>query len=265
MDNDSKVIFNLYKESNILIEEGIMDSITGAYNKIKEFGKNLFSFPVHVRALLMFLMGNTEVFGADKLKPEEAKFLADAALEAKKTTEERFFYPFWNLLTTRSGGKRGVTGVSPEQQKRDAELAKQGKVSTNLVNVDLPNQFKYFIGETDKSGITIDGNNVTVKDLYDFNGPEDVKMKLQNSADALKNYMKGDATLYNVIRQLVTLRQNAGYKGFPVSITLPLTQEQIASVGQQAGNQQQPQQQQAPKVDYNKKLQDIFLKYRLKV
>jgi hypothetical protein len=163
-----------------------------------------FALPIHVRAYAHFLLGRTTPFTEKDMTTEEKVFLKNAALSANEKT---FTYNFWELM---DGGDLGSTS-----EKRRSPLY--------LVNMSLPHQFLFFLGRANIK-IQPDKTKVNVTDRYDMNVHDSGMSKervIERFENTIKEFIKVPfETLYHVIRELGSVRELSGYKGYPININL---------------------------------------------
>ena len=171
--------------------------------------------PLHIRGVIDYLMGRSQPFTASDLTKEEQTFLKNTILSYPNWKDS--YYKLWNQLGAGNlPSSIGVTGAKKELEQGKGGLGK-------LLNPSLAGQFKYFLGGLSPANVQIspDRKNITIKDTYDFRQENQTDQEiLKNASDTLKNFVKGDVGIYQVIRNLVSTKETSGYKGFPVNITL---------------------------------------------
>ena len=123
-----------------------------------------------------------------------------------------FAFPAWNNLAhaTAETKKYGIKGTL-----------------INMISPNMPTEFMYTLGEISKNNIYKYGSNtIVVQDHYDFNSRE-YKMTneqiMKEFTDSIKNFQKGEATPYHIIRKAANLRELGGYNGFGVNFILRYT------------------------------------------
>jgi len=201
-------------------KQGDPSTIKPAVKQQKEFLSQLskiskLTLPLHLRAVLEYLLGRETPFTEDQLTTKEKEFLKSVAIP---NASKGLTYPLWKNI---GAGNLPTSLTSGGSQKEKERLSKSGQ--GNIVSPDLAGQFMYTLGEITPSNIKVDPNKetVTVFDRYDMNIRDKSANELIKSlTDQIYNYVEGDATLYSVIRNLMTLRELSGYKGFPVKFTV---------------------------------------------
>ena len=176
--------------------------------------------PLHLRCFFEFLIGRTEVFTEADLHDDERKFLLNACLA--HGLQNGFNYNYW-----KSVGATGALSLSKGGAAKDAKKYGTKGTLMNMVSPNLATTFMYTLGEIAKPNVYKSGvNTIVVKDNYDFNSRE-YKMSneqiIKEFTDSIKNFQKGEATPYHIIRKAANLRELNGYNGFPVNIILRYT------------------------------------------
>ena len=201
-------------------KQGDPSTIKPAVKQQKEFLSQLskiskLTLPLHLRAVLEYLLGRETPFTEDQLTTKEKEFLKSVAIP---NASKGLNYELWKSAGARDLPTALTTGGSKKETER---FAKSGQ--GNIVSPDLAGQFMYTLGEITPSNIKVDPNKetVTVFDRYDMNIRDKSANELIKSlTDQIYNYVEGDATLYSVIRNLVTFRELSGYKGYPIKFTV---------------------------------------------
>lgn len=204
-------------------KQGDPSTIRPAVKQQKEFLSKLsklnlsdkLSLPLHLRALLEYLLGRETPFTESELTSEEKEFLKSVAIP---NATKGLTYPLWKKI---GAGDLPTALSSGGSQKEKERLSKSGQ--GNIVAPELAGQFMYTLGEISPPNIKVGPNKqtVTVFDRYDMNLRDQSANELIKSlTDQIYNFVEGDATLYSVIRNLMTFRELTGYKGFPVKFTV---------------------------------------------
>ena len=201
-------------------KQGDPSTIKPALNQQKEFLSKLskiskLSLPLHLRALLEYLLGRETPFTESELTTDEKEFLKSVAIP---NASKGLTYPLWKAV---GAGDLPTALSAGGSQKEKERLSKSGQ--GNMVTPELAGQFMYTLGEISPPNIKVGPNKetVTVFDRYDMNIRDKSTNELIKSlTDQIYNFVKGDATLYSVIRNLMTFRELSGYKGFPIKFTV---------------------------------------------
>jgi hypothetical protein len=204
-------------------KQGDPSTIKPALNQQKEFLSQLskislsdkLSLPLHLRALLQYLLGRETPFTETELTTKEKEFLKSVAIP---NASKGLTYPLWKAV---GAGDLPTALSAGGSQKEKERLSKSGQ--GNMVTPELAGQFMYTLGEISPPNIKVGPNKetVTVFDRYDMNLRDKSTNELIKSlTDQIYNLVKGDATLYSVIRNLMTFRELSGYKGFPIKFTV---------------------------------------------
>lgn len=204
-------------------KQGDPSTIKPAVKKQTEFLSKLsklnlsdkLSLPLHLRALLEYLLGRETPFTESELTTKEKEFLKSVAIP---NASKGLTYPLWKTI---GAGDLPTALSSAGSQKEKEKLSKSGQ--GNIIAPELAGQFMYTLGEISPPNIKVGPNKetVTVFDRYDMNIRDKSTNELIKSlTDQIYNLVKGDATLYSVIRNLMTFRELSGYKGFPIKITV---------------------------------------------
>lgn len=201
-------------------KQGDPSTVKPAVKKQTEFLSQLskinkLSLPLHLRALLEYLLGRETPFTESELTTNEQEFLKSVAIP---NASKGLTYPLWKAV----GASDLPTALSAGgSQKEKERLSKSGQ--GNLIAPELAGQFMYTLGEISPPNIKVGPNKetVTVFDRYDMNiGDKSTNELIKSLTDQIYNLVKGDATLYSVIRNLMTFRELSGYKGFPIKFTV---------------------------------------------
>jgi hypothetical protein len=201
-------------------KQGDPSTIKPAVKQQKEFLSQLskiskLSLPLHLRALLEYLLGRETPFTESELTTDEKEFLKSVAIP---NASKGLTYPLWKAV---GAGDLPTALSAGGSQKEKERLSKSGQ--GNMVTPELAGQFMYTLGEISPPNIKVGPNKetVTVFDRYDMNIRDKSTNELIKSlTDQIYNFVKGDATLYSVIRNLMTFRELSGYKGFPIKFTV---------------------------------------------
>lgn len=201
-------------------KQGDPSTIKPAVKQQKEFLSQLskiskLSLPLHLRALLEYLLGRETPFTESELTTDEKEFLKSVAIP---NASKGLTYPLWKAV---GAGDLPTALSAGGSQKEKERLSKSGQ--GNMVTPELAGQFMYTLGEISPPNIKVGPNKetVTVFDRYDMNIRDKSTNELIKSlTDQIYNLVKGDATLYSVIRNLMTFRELSGYKGFPIKFTV---------------------------------------------
>jgi hypothetical protein len=201
-------------------KQGDPSTIKPAVNQQKEFLSKLskiskLSLPLHLRAFLDYLLGRETPFTEKNLTSEEKEFLKSIAIP---NASKGLNYELWKSVGARNLPTALTTGGAKKETER---LSKSGQ--GNIIVPELSGQFMYTLGDITPPNIKVGPNKetVTVFDRYDMNiGDKNVNELIKALTDQIYNYVQGDATLYSVIRNLVTFRELSGYKGYPIKFTV---------------------------------------------
>jgi hypothetical protein len=201
-------------------KQGDPSTIKPAVKQQKEFLSQLskiskLSLPLHLRALLEYLLGRETPFTESELTTNEKEFLKSVAIP---NASKGLTYPLWKAV---GAGDLPTALSAGGSQKEKERLSKSGQ--GNMVTPELAGQFMYTLGEISPPNIKVGPNKktVTVFDRYDMNIRDKSTNELIKSlTDQIYNFVEGDATLYSVIRNLMTFRELSGYKGFPIKFTV---------------------------------------------
>jgi hypothetical protein len=201
-------------------KQGDPSTIKPAVKQQKEFLSQLskiskLSLPLHLRALLEYLLGRETPFTESELTTDEKEFLKSVAIP---NASKGLTYPLWKAV---GAGDLPTALSAGGSQKEKERLSKSGQ--GNMVTPELAGQFMYTLGEISPPNIKVGPNKetVTVFDRYDMNIRDKSTNELIKSlTDQIYNFVEGDATLYSVIRNLMTFRELSGYKGFPIKFTV---------------------------------------------
>jgi hypothetical protein len=201
-------------------KQGDPSTIKPAVKQQKEFLSKLskiskLSLPLHLRALLEYLLGRETPFTESELTTNEKEFLKSVAIP---NASKGLTYPLWKAV---GAGDLPTALSAGGSQKEKERLSKSGQ--GNMVTPELAGQFMYTLGEISPPNIKVGPNKetVTVFDRYDMNIRDKSTNELIKSlTDQIYNFVEGDATLYSVIRNLMTFRELSGYKGFPIKFTV---------------------------------------------
>jgi hypothetical protein len=191
------------------------------YLEMKTFINNIpqskkSSLPLHIRALMDYLVGRTEPFTAKDLTADEQIFLKKVAIANAK---RGLNYPLWKEIGAGNLPTSMTVAGSEKENKKLLDKGGQG----SLLKPELAGQFMYTLGRIDPPNIRVspDKSKVTVLDTYDFNTEGKTKEDLMKSfVDQVGSWWNGKSTLYSVIRNTVAFRETGEYKGFPVNITV---------------------------------------------
>ena len=198
-------------------EDTTLDTIVNTLVPLHPLIKKL---PLHLRCFFEFLVGRTSTFTEADLDSDERTFLLNACLS--HGLANGFKYNYWKSI--------GATGaLSLNKGGAAAETKKYGIKGTliNMISPNMPTEFMYTLGEISKNNIYKYGSNtIVVQDHYDFNSRE-YKMTndqiIKEFTDSIKNFQKGEATPYHIIRKAANLRELGGYNGFRVNFILRYT------------------------------------------
>ena len=172
--------------------------------------------PLHLRCFYDFLIGRRDALTEADLRSDEREFLLQCCLDYG--LKNGFQYRYW-----KSVGASGALSLSKGGAKADSE--KYG--TSSMISPKLATTFMYTLGEIGKGNVYRDSvNTIVVKDNYDFNSREYDMSKediINEFAESLKSFKKGEAAPYTVIRKAANLRELNGYNGFPVHIILRYT------------------------------------------
>ena len=201
-------------------KQGDPSTIKPAVKQQKEFLSQLskiskLSLPLHLRALLEYLLGRETPFTESELTTNEKEFLKSVAIP---NASKGLTYPLWKAV---GAGDLPTALSAGGSQKEKERLSKSGQ--GNMVTPELAGQFMYTLGEISPPNIKVGPNKetVTVFDRYDMNIRDKSTNELIKSlTDQIYNFVEGGATLYSVIRNLMTFRELSGYKGFPIKFTV---------------------------------------------
>ena len=201
-------------------KQGDPSTIKPAVKQQKEFLSQLskiskLTLPLHLRAVLEYLLGRETPFTEDQLTTKEKEFLKSVAIP---NASKGLNYELWKSAGARDLPTALTTGGSKKETER---FAKSGQ--GNIISPELSGQFMYTLGEITPPNIKVGPNKetVTVFDRYDMNiGDKNVNELIKAFTDQIYNYVEGYATLYSVIRNLVTFRELSGYKGYPIKFTV---------------------------------------------
>ena len=201
-------------------KQGDPSTIKPAVKQQKEFLSQLskiskLSLPLHLRALLEYLLGRETPFTESELTTDEKEFLKSVAIP---NASKGLTYPLWKAV---GAGDLPTALSAGGSQKEKERLSKSGQ--GNMVTPELAGQFMYTLGEISPPNIKVGPNKetVTVFDRYDMNIRDKSTNELIKSlTDQIYNFVEGGATLYSVIRNLMTFRELSGYKGFPIKFTV---------------------------------------------
>lgn len=174
------------------------------------------SLPLHIRALMDYLVGRETPFTEADLTRDEQNFLKNVTISNEK---KGLTYSLWKQIG--AGNLPTSMTVQDSEKEKEKLLGKGGQ--GNLIKPELAGQFMYTLGQVTPENIKIapDKSIVTIYDRYDFNVQGKTKEDLIKSfAEQLKSWWKGRSTLYSVIRNVIAFREMGGYKGFPIKITV---------------------------------------------
>lgn len=201
-------------------KQGDPSTIKPAVKQQKEFLSKLskiskLSLPLHLRAVLEYVLGRETPFTESELTTNEKEFLKSIAIP---NASKGLNYNLWKAV----GASNLPTALTTGGAKKETErFTKSGQ--GNMVTPELAGQFMYTLGDVTPPNIKVGPNKetVTVFDRYDMNiGDKNVNELIKSLTDQIRNFVEGDATLYSVIRNLVTFRELSGYKGFPIKFTV---------------------------------------------
>jgi hypothetical protein len=175
------------------------------------------TLPLHIRAIWDYMVGRTEPFTSADLTREEQKFLKKVVLS---NPNKGLNYDIW-----KSNGAGNLPTAMSTGSSSEAERLKKSGGQGSLINPELGGQFMYFLGNVAPSNAkeSSDKKTVVVNDNYDMNNSDVAKDKeiiLKDFAKQVGKFALGDAALYSVIRQTAGLKELAGYKGYPVNLTV---------------------------------------------
>jgi len=172
--------------------------------------------PIHLVAFGAYLCGRNAAFTENDLpanyQTDLAKIAKYAMTRASPQTKIKgqilhnntFVYnDFWRNASILLG--QGTPGTP---------LDSQGVLGTGTVE-----SLEFFLG-----GIVVkqSGDNYVIEDIYDYDDYYDSPQAYQGMSKFLGR-MSNAITLYDAIRKAAAFRQSAGYTGFPVRITLPMS------------------------------------------
>lgn len=180
--------------------------------------------PLHVRGFIDFLLGRTKLWTEMDMNEDEKLFLKEVA---KLHGKNGFTYPMWDEL----GAKGLPVAASAENVKKERQQLGGSGISdipkelSRLTGANMAGQYKYFLGQVNKNNIIYNDKigTFTINDNYDFNTKRNSESKtdiIKNVIQAVKDFKNDQGTFYSVIRKLASVRELAGYSGFPVKITV---------------------------------------------
>lgn len=173
------------------------------------------NLPLHIRAFLQYLLGRTNVWTERDMTEKEQQSLR-VFLQANKG--KPFTYEYWDA----AGASGTPTAMSVKNVEKEMKRLGKGNV-TDLFSPGTAAEFKYFFGRVPIEHITFfpNENKFRVIDNYDMNAfnkqPEEI---IKQAANAVKMYVQGKGTAYGMIRNLASLKELQGFKGFPVNVTV---------------------------------------------
>lgn len=196
------------------LSSGSTTTLQNFIKKIIPTKKSL--LPLHIRALMDYLIGRETPFTEDDLTRDEQNFLKNVVISNEK---KGLTYSLWKQI---GGGNLPTSMTVQDSEKEKQKLLDKGGQG-NLIKPELAGQFMYTLGQVTPENIKIspDKSIVTIYDRYDFNVQGKTKEELIKSfTEQLKSWSKGHSTLYSIIRNLIAFREKGGYKGFPIKITV---------------------------------------------
>jgi len=195
------------------------DDTGGFLNAFKKI-VNASWLPIHLRALVYFILGKTSPMTENNMNKEELDILyAKLNNEMKNEKTFRMSYPWFKKI---AGSEILPTAITQSGITKELNAAKNKteEQKASMLAPSVVGQWMYLLGAAVAN--KKENGSIEIIDKYDYNEGLETGFfdLLKDNAKNIAALFKGDSHLYSVIRKLTALRHATGYKGFPVKIKM---------------------------------------------